>query len=86
MGNADWMSRMNNLFWRKVLEIDVLEMGTWNDCLLLVIVEVVLSRQRKDCILTFQCAKDRDKCKKRNILLDFQFALLVRQSQKDVSY
>lgn len=74
-GTAGWASRMNNLFWRKVLEIDVLETETWNDCFLLVIVEVVLFRQRKCHILAFQCAKDHDKCKKQNILLDARFSI-----------
>lgn len=64
IGTVYWMSWMNNLFWRQVLEIDVPEMGTWSDCFLLVIVEVVLSRQRNYRILVFQNGRDLDKCKK----------------------
>ena len=84
MGTADWMSHINNSFWRKVLEINVFEIGTWNYYFLSVIVEVVLSRQRKYWILDFQCVKDHDKCKKGECPVRFQFALLVRQSQNVV--
>lgn len=53
IGTAYWMSWMNNLFWITFLETYVPEMGIWNDCFLLVIVEGGLSSQRNYHILVF---------------------------------